>query len=178
MTRPTATWMRTSESSWPVWSPRFGVRPRPRRQPARVGEPRGTPYATNCTVPLLPPAGSLGSGATGQEQRSLAAGHCPETGYVARRSRKVRQSEEPAHQTTQRQGTGQGRGPGRSPNRRRLTRVTFSLFKRGDIVAGQQHILQIPGRKSLIIHNGCDSAVFGDDDWICEILGSLRRNQN
>ena len=74
------------------------------------------------------PAGSLGSGATGQEQRSLAAGHCPETGHVARHCRKVRQSEEPAHQTTQRQGTGQGRGPGRIVGRCGLTRVTFSLF--------------------------------------------------
>ena len=125
---PTATRMTTSESSWPVWIPRSGVRPRPRRQPTRVGEPRGIPYVTSCTVPLLPPSRLAGSGATGQEQRSLLAGHCPETGHVARHCRKVRQSEEPARQTSQRQGMGQGRGPGRSPNRRRLTRVTFSLF--------------------------------------------------
>ena len=57
---PTATWMTTSESSWPVWSPRPGVRPRPKRQPARVGEPRGIPYVTSCTVPLLRPSRPAG----------------------------------------------------------------------------------------------------------------------
>ena len=107
-----------------------------------TGQGRGTqgnPLRHQLHRTPIPPSRLAGKRCNRPGAKVSLSRHCPETGHVARHCRKVRQSEEPAHQTTQRQGTGQGRGPGRSPNRRRLTMVTFSLFKTGDIFAGQQH---------------------------------------
>ena len=97
------------------------------------------------------PEGPLGGGATGQWAGAFPPRHSPGAGHGALHRRKVRQSGEPAHQETQRQGAGQGRGSGHVANHRRLARVTFSLSNEGNIIAGQQHNLQFPVLMALII---------------------------
>ena len=86
------------------------------------------------------PAGSLGGSPTGQEAGAFPPGYSPETGHGPKHRRKVRFGGVSAHKETQCQGACRSRGPGRITNLRRLNRVTHSLFKLGDGIAGQQHI--------------------------------------
>ena len=50
---PPATWMTTSESSWPIWSPRPTGRPGSRVQPRKARVEKQNQFAISCSVHLL-----------------------------------------------------------------------------------------------------------------------------
>ena len=105
--------------------------------------PRENPFATSCTAHLLPP-----SRPGGRRYSRRKAGDCPcvplpENWACHGRPPENMPWQRAPYQAAQRQGAGQGRGPGSGSitDGRRLTRVTYSLFKTGDGIAGQQYIL-------------------------------------
>ena len=73
---------------------------------------------------------------------TVPACHCQRIGHVTSGHQKICPGRESPYQAAQRQGAGQGRGPGPGPitDGRRLIWVTYSLFKTGDGIAGQQQI--------------------------------------
>ena len=97
------------------------------------------------------PAGTLGGGAAGQAAGTFPPGHRPEPGHGQKHREEVRRGRRCTHQEAQRQGAYQGRGSGRIANGLRLTPVTYSLFKKGDGIAGQQHISPFTGLMFLYI---------------------------
>ena len=128
MARPTATWMTTSESSWPISSLQSRNEPGSRAQPSKARVDRGKPVRHQLhRTPTQTQQARWEAVQQAKSQGISLRAIARELAMSRVTARKYAQAEEPAHQETQRQGTGQGRSPGQITDRRRLARVTYSL---------------------------------------------------
>ena len=103
-----------------------GGKTKPVRNPSCAGRPRR-------------PSRLAGRRYNRPRSRGFPSGPSPGSWARTETPPKVRPGGDSAYKETQCQGACQSRDPGRITNLPRLNRVTYSLFIKGDTMAGQQH---------------------------------------